>query len=127
MGIFRRKGKNKTALQEGTETTVSNGVNPEMFIIYKKLSSLADVTPISEEIKRGNVVILDIEPLTKGASDLMTQLKRAVDQLRAVCYSVGGDIGQLGKQYIILTPTAVRIQRTKSQEVATSHQPPSDG
>jgi SepF-like predicted cell division protein (DUF552 family) len=126
MGIFRRKSKNKTTLPEGAEAAISSGTDPQMFVIYKELTSLADVTPISEEVKRGNVVILDIEPLTKGASDLMTQLKRAVDQLRAVCYSVGGDIGQLGKQYIILTPTAVRIRRTKSQEVVTSHQPTSD-
>lgn len=126
MGFFRRKRKNDTALQEGATPTVDERVHPQMFVIYKELSSLADVTPISEEVRRGNMVILDIEPLTKGSSDLMTQLKRAVDQLRAVCYRVGGDIGQLGKRYILLTPTAVRIRR-KSQEEGTSHQSPSDG
>ncbi len=126
MGIFRRKSKNKTALQEGTEPTVGSGAHPRMYVIYKELSSLADVTPISEEVRRGNVVILDIEPLMKGASDLMTQLKRAVDQLRAVCYSIGGDIGQLGKRYILLTPSAVRIRRT-AEKVVTSPQSPSDG
>ena len=126
MGIFRRKSKNKTALQEDAKPIVDGGAHPQMFVMYKELSSLADVTPISEEIRRGNVVILDIEPLTKGASDLMTQLKRAVDQLRAVCYSEGGDIGQLGKRYILLTPTAVKILR-QPKEVATSHQSPSDG
>ncbi|MFX1474017.1 MAG: cell division protein SepF [Promethearchaeota archaeon] len=126
MGFFRRKRKNDTALQEGVTSTVDGRVQPQMYIVYKELSSLADVTPISEEVRRGNVVILDIEPLAKGASDLMTQLKRAVDQLRAVCYRVGGDIGQLGKRYILLTPTAVRIRRN-SQGVATSHQSPGDG
>jgi SepF-like predicted cell division protein (DUF552 family) len=126
MGFFRRKRKNDTALQEGVTPTVDDRVQPQMFVIYKELSSLADVTPIAEEVRKGNLVILDIEPLAKGASDLMTQLKRAVDQLRAICYRIGGDIGQLGKRYILLTPTAVRIHR-KSQEVATDHQPPSDG
>jgi SepF-like predicted cell division protein (DUF552 family) len=124
MGLFRRKSKDKTVQEDAT--TADGGAAPQMFVIYKELSGLADVAPISEEVKRGNVVILDIEPLTKGASDLMTQLKRAVDQLRAVCYSVGGDIGQLGKRYILLTPTAVRILR-KSQDVASGHQSPSDG
>ncbi len=125
MGFFRRKSKNKTALEESAEPTVDGGAHSQMFVMYKELTSLADVSSISEEVRRGNVVILDIEPLTKGASDSMTQLKRAVDQLRAICYSIGGDIGQLGKRYILLTPTAVRIFR-KPQGVATSHQSPSD-
>jgi SepF-like predicted cell division protein (DUF552 family) len=71
---------------------------------------------VSEEIRKGNIVIMDVSPLVEKGADLKLQLKRAVDQLRAVCFSVDGDIGQLGNRYIILTPQSVKIFREQPKE-----------
>ena len=81
-----------------------------------ELTGLMDVTPISEEVRKGNMVVMDVSPLIQQGTESQTQLKRAVEQLRAVCISVDGDIGQLGNRYIILTPSRVKIFRDSPTE-----------
>ncbi|MFX1301699.1 MAG: cell division protein SepF, partial [Promethearchaeota archaeon] len=71
----------------------------------------------SDEVRKGNLVVLDVSPLVQQGTELQLQLKRAVEQLRAVCISIDGDIAQLGNRYIILTPGRVKIFReTPSEE-----------
>ena len=82
-----------------------------MYVRFMELSGLMDVTPISEEVRKGNMVVMDVSPLVQQGTETQTQLKRAVEQLRAVCISVDGDIGQLGNRYIILAPSRVKIFR----------------
>jgi SepF-like predicted cell division protein (DUF552 family) len=87
-----------------------------MYVRFLPFTGLIDVNMVSEEIRKGNIVIMDVSPLVEKGADLKLQLKRAVDQLRAVCFSVDGDIGQLGNRYIILTPQSVKIFREQPKE-----------
>jgi len=81
-----------------------------------ELTGLMDVTPISDEVRKGNLVVVDVSPLVQQGTELQLQLKRAVEQLRAVCISIDGDIAQLGNRYIILTPGRVKIFREMPSE-----------
>ncbi len=81
-----------------------------------ELTGLMDVTPISEEVRKGNLVVMDVSPLVQQGTELQLQLKRAVEQLRAICISVDGDIGQLGNRYIILAPSRVKIFRDEQKD-----------
>jgi SepF-like predicted cell division protein (DUF552 family) len=109
---FRRKSKDESAAKEGMA-----GQRPaSMYVRFMPFTGLIDVNTVSEEIRKGNIVIMDVSPLVERGSDLKLQLKRAVDQLRAVCFSVDGDIGQLGNRYVILTPQSVKIFREQPKE-----------
>lgn len=110
MSPFGRKKKDKSV--ERAEAIPSARIDaPSMYVRFMELTGLMDVTPISEEVRKGNLVVMDVSPLVQQGTELQLQLKRAVEQLRAVCISVGGDIGQLGNRYILLTPVRVKIFR----------------
>lgn len=116
MSPFRRK-KEKKEPEKLVEATPSVTIDePSMFVRFMELTGLMDVTPISEEVRKGNLVVMDVSPLVQQGTELKLQLKRAVEQLRAVCISVDGDIGQLGNRYIILTPGRVKIFRESPAE-----------
>jgi SepF-like predicted cell division protein (DUF552 family) len=109
---FRRKSKDESAAKEGIA-----GQRPaSMYVRFMPFAGLVDVNTVSEEIRKGNIVIMDVSPLVERGSDLKLQLKRAVDQLRAVCVGLDGDIGQLGNRYVILTPQSVKIFREQPKE-----------
>jgi len=95
-----------------------------MFVRFMELTGLMDVTPISEEVRKGNLVVIDVSPLVQQGTESQLQLRRAVEQLRAVCISVDGDIGQLGNRYVILTPTRVKIFREAPTEDADKNKSP---
>ena len=124
MSPFGRKKKDKAVAAETKESTPSTSIEAaSMYVRFMELSGLMDVTPISEEVRKGNMVVMDVSPLVQQGTETQTQLKRAVEQLRAVCISVDGDIGQLGNRYIILAPSRVKIFRESPTDDADSAPP----
>jgi SepF-like predicted cell division protein (DUF552 family) len=116
---FGRKKKEKDSAEESKEAAPSTSLEAaSMFVRFMELTGLMDVTPISEEIRKGNLVVMDVSPLVQQGTESQLQLRRAVEQLRAVCISVDGDIGQLGNRYVILAPTRVKIFREAPSEDA---------
>lgn len=112
MSPLLRRSKDEAKQKEGMA-----GQQPaSMYVRFMPFTGLIDVNAMSEEIRKGNIVIMDVSPLVERGSDLKLQLKRAVDQLRAVCVSVDGDIGQLGNRYVLLTPKSVKIFREQPKE-----------
>jgi len=83
--------------------------------IYVKsmdLQSRVDVQGAADELRVGNIVILDITPLMNQDP---AELKRAIDQLKGVAQGVGGNIGRLTESKIIATPKFVKIQFKKME------------
>ena len=124
MSPFGRKKKDKDATDSKDATPSTSLEAASMFVRFMELTGLMDVTPISEEVRKGNMVVMDVSPLIQQGTESQTQLKRAVEQLRAVCISVDGDIGQLGNRYIILTPSRVKIFRDSPTEDVDIDVPP---
>jgi SepF-like predicted cell division protein (DUF552 family) len=113
----RKKKKDKDKSADSKDAAPSTSLEAaSMFVRFMELTGLMDVTPISEEVRKGNMVVMDVSPLVQQGTESQLQLRRAVEQLRAVCISVDGDIGQLGNRYIILTPTRVKIFRESPSE-----------
>jgi SepF-like predicted cell division protein (DUF552 family) len=109
---FGRKKKEKKSDAKSDDATPSTSLEAaSMYVRFMELTGLMDVTPISDEVRKGNLVVVDVSPLVQQGTELQLQLKRAVEQLRAVCISIDGDIAQLGNRYIILTPGRVKIFR----------------
>lgn len=81
-----------------------------IYVKSMNLQSLVDVREISDELRAGNIVILDITPLMNQDP---AELKRAIDQLKGMAHGIGGDIGRLSESKVIATPKFVRIQFKK--------------
>jgi SepF-like predicted cell division protein (DUF552 family) len=96
MGVFEEETKTEGIPQE----VVDSGV---VYIKSIPLLTLSDIPRIAEELRSGNIVIIQIRQfIQRGQSN--NELKRAVDQLRGVCRQIEGDIAQLGNEYILVTP-----------------------
>ena len=98
----------------------------EVFIKSIPLLNLDQVNAIGEEVRNGNIVILDTEPMSLSKKQRI-DLRRAVDQLRGLCREFGGDLAQLGESYyIVITPPFIKIaERDDSPEVDANTASPS--
>lgn len=82
----------------------------ELEPIYVKsmdLHSLVDVQEVADELRAGNIMILDITTLMNQDP---AELKRAIDQLKGICQAIGGDVGRLTESKVIATPRFINIQ-----------------
>lgn len=82
------------------------GIEP-IYIKSMNLESSDDLKKVGEELRSGNIVILNI---TSFMSKDVEGLKQAIAQLKGMCYAIGGDIGRLGDSWIVATPRYVTIQ-----------------
>ncbi len=76
------------------------------------LSDLSDVKYVEEELKHGNIIILNIYPLVEESP---VNCKRAIERLRAICKVLNGNMRSLGGQYIIITPHFIKIKEGKKK------------
>lgn len=86
-----------------------NQIEP-ILVKSMELDSIVDVQEVGNELRDGNIIILNISPLM---DEDPTELKRAVDQLKGTASEIGGDVGRLSESRIIATPELVRIQFSK--------------
>ena len=85
-------------------TRLTNYSRPNVsYIKMMEFSSLNDIEPIQRNLKNGNIMLLNTEKLLKSRSIL--ELKRVIDQLRGSCNELGGSIGRVGSNFLILTPS----------------------
>lgn len=95
------------------ETTGAVRAPSELEPIYVKsmeLRSLVDVQEVAEELRNGNIVIIEISTLMNQDPD---ELKRAIDQIKGISQAIGGDVGRLTESKVITTPRFVNIQFKK--------------
>ena len=86
------------------------GIEP-IYIKSMDLNSLDDVQEVADELRAGNIMILDISALMNQDPN---DLKRAIDQLKGLTHGIGGDVGRLTDTKVIATPKFVNIQFKKS-------------
>ena len=81
---------------------------PSRYIKVTKLKGFSDIDVSARELSEGNIVITDIRPLAERSSK---ELKHAVDELKDICLSMGGDIAGITEYHLIMTPPNVKIER----------------
>lgn len=123
MGLREILGKISTEkagaaeLEEYTELRIEEGearfIGPERYLKVFKLKGFVDVDVAARELGDGNVIILDIKPLAERS---MNELKHAVDELKDICVSMGGDIAGISEYHLILTPPTIKIERTSESK-----------
>lgn len=82
-----------------------------IYIRSMELRSLADVQEVADELRAGNIMVLEISNLMNQDPE---ELKRAIDQIKGICQAIGGDVGRLTESKVIATPRFVRIQFRKA-------------
>lgn len=82
---------------------------PSRYVKVCKLKGFSDIDISARELSEGNIVIIDIKPLSDRS---VTELKHAVDEMKDICLSMGGDIAGLTEYHLILTPPNVKIERS---------------
>ncbi|NHI83917.1 MAG: cell division protein SepF [Candidatus Thorarchaeota archaeon] len=80
-----------------------------IFIRSKRLESLEDVHYIVDQIREGNIVLLDISSLNDGQEQRYLELKRIVERIRGATRGYQADIALVNDGCIIVTPSFVRF------------------
>lgn len=84
----------------------------ERYIKPLALNSVHDYDKIIAEINRGNIVLLNIRPLsTKNA----VGLKEVVSRIKESVMEMGGDIARITEFYVLVTPPGIKIVKRRSR------------
>ena len=79
----------------------------EIFIRTRKLESLADVPEIVNEIRNGNIVLLDISKLNDGNDQTHLELRRIIERIRGETRGYQAEIALVNDDAMIVTPSFV--------------------
>lgn len=92
------------------ESEEITGTEPaELYVRVADMSTLNELPELKKEVYNGNMVIVDISLLKRDKLNT----DRAIKELKMVASDVHGDIAGLGEDKVIVTPTGVKIDRTK--------------
>jgi SepF-like predicted cell division protein (DUF552 family) len=80
-----------------------------IFIRSKKLESLADVPYVVDEIKEGNIVLLDISSLNNGNEQTYLELRRIIERIKGATKGYQADLALVNDGCMIVTPSFVKL------------------
>jgi SepF-like predicted cell division protein (DUF552 family) len=81
----------------------------QIFVRSKKLLSLEDVTSIVNDVRDGNIVLLDIRSLNNGKEQCRLELKRIIERIRGETRGFRADLALVNDDCVIVTPPFVRM------------------
>ncbi|UZE92694.1 MAG: cell division protein SepF [Methanosarcinales archaeon] len=102
-------GEEYTELDLGQYEAVLEEMPAETYVRVAQLTSLNELPELKKEVYDGNIVVADISLIK---NDKLTS-ERAIKDLKQVAADVHGDIAGIGDDYVMVTPTSVKINRTK--------------
>ncbi len=75
------------------------------------LESESDVSVVIDELKQKNLVLLNVSAMKRNTA----KLKMIVDNIKAHVHKINGDIARIDEDKILLTPTKVKIVKTRKK------------
>lgn len=91
------------------EEILEKEVPAAMYVRVAQLTTQNELPELKKEVYDGNILMIDISHIKSDKS----MSERAVRDLKQVAVDVHGDIAGIGDNQIIVTPTGIRIDRTK--------------
>ncbi|MBN2518156.1 MAG: cell division protein SepF [Candidatus Altiarchaeota archaeon] len=70
------------------------------------------ISDIERELKRGNIVILETEPVSQGGR---LTLKKLINDMKALEQEIDGDMGRISESKIIVVPNGFRILKRRAE------------
>ncbi|MFH1094930.1 MAG: cell division protein SepF [Candidatus Micrarchaeota archaeon] len=83
----------------------------DFFVKPIALESEADTGIIMEELKARNIILLNVSPMKRNTA----KLKMIVDNIKAHIVKINGDIARIDEDKILLTPSRVKIVKTRKK------------
>ncbi len=84
----------------------------ERYVKPLSLTSVQDYDKVMAEINKGNIVLLNIRPLsTRNA----VGLKEVVSRIKESVVGMGGDIARITEFYVLITPPGIKIVKRRSR------------
>lgn len=120
MGIFKplRKLMEHGPSAQGEYVDLSEmpleeeGQAPQSMVKVAEVLKEEDLGFLNSLLYEGNVVIVDYSPI---ANDELA-LKRITGELKAVARDTGGDVAALGRNFLVATPSGVKVDRKKVRQ-----------
>ncbi len=76
------------------------------------LSADTDIKTVTEEIKKGNIVLLNIGDMQKRNAG---QLKEMIGRVKEAAHSINGDIARISSDRVLVTPQNVKIIKRRGE------------
>jgi uncharacterized protein len=121
MGLFSKLKEPKAAPRPGgdyidlEDYTAETGHGESVldsettYVRVAEIHKYDELRELANYVYRGNMLLLDFGPI---AQDEII-LKRVTGEFKKLVTDIGGDIAGLGKHMFLITPTGVKIDRTK--------------
>lgn len=108
-GFFKKKpDADETKVEEFTEIPIEAEQPEKVKIMIERIDSLADTDRIIKKVRSGNVVIARIKDMKENNLD---ELKHSISKIKTSCMVFQGDIAGVGDEWLLVTPSTVRITR----------------
>lgn len=78
----------------------------DMWVKPMSLEDIVDVETIVTELKKGNMILLNIQPLYKKNT---IKLRQAISELKGKVHELNGDIARLTEHKVLITPSGVKV------------------
>ncbi|AKB73890.1 hypothetical protein MSLAZ_0629 [Methanosarcina lacustris Z-7289] len=107
--------KNSTSAEDYTEIDLSKyeevleNEPAETYVKIAEVSSINQISALKQEIYNGNILMIDISNIR--GDDLLRD--RVLKELKDVVVDVHGDIAGVKGNTVIVTPTGIKIDRSK--------------
>jgi SepF-like predicted cell division protein (DUF552 family) len=113
-GILEKfKGKKGVDIEEyldtlGMEQDDLMVEHADMWVRPYALEDVIDVERVANELRKGNMVLLNIEPLFKKNA---IKLRQAISELKGTVHDINGDIARITEHKLLVTPANVKIAK----------------
>lgn len=81
----------------------------ECMVHVGEVSRFEDLHTFLDYVYKGDIMVLDISPVS---GDELT-IQRISSEIRGTVNDIGGDVAGIGKELIMVTPSGIRIGRSK--------------
>lgn len=117
--LFMRRRRHEVGAEEETYVDLGEmygydigkgtSLPASMYIKVAELQRYEDLKEFTSYIYNGNILILDFA----GIANDEFAMKRVSNELKQLTRDINGDIAAMGKNFLIVTPTGVQVDRRK--------------
>ena len=84
--------------------TNANNSRSRIYISQRQLTDQKDLSQIETDLRANKILFLKTGQFFEQYQDEVIKLKQMIDQLKKICVNIGGSIGRIGPDLLVLTP-----------------------
>ena len=106
--FFKKRPEPEEKIEEFTEIPSETEQGEKVKVFIEKIEGLADSDRIIKKVRTGSIVIARIKELRESNVD---ELKHCISKIKTSCAVFQGDLAGVGDEWLLITPSSVRINR----------------